>query len=74
MKRTSACQAHVAEPGQPGVRLRLYAELRQVLPPASPPECGPGHRHRRHTMRPGPAPRGGEGRTRPHVKRCHTRL
>ncbi|BAC67910.1 hypothetical protein Save01_05655 [Streptomyces avermitilis] len=34
---TSTADRTTQDPGQPGVRLRLYADLRQVLAPTSPP-------------------------------------
>ncbi|WSD21258.1 DUF6207 family protein [Streptomyces phaeochromogenes] len=52
---TSTTDTTTRDVGQPGVRLRLYVDLRQVLAQTSPAGAGVGHQH---AMRPGPPPRG----------------
>ncbi|MCX5063734.1 DUF6207 family protein [Streptomyces sp. NBC_00201] len=38
---TSTAESTTRDAGQPGVRLRMYTDLRQVLGEASPPEPAP---------------------------------
>ncbi|MFI6663179.1 DUF6207 family protein [Streptomyces sp. NPDC050523] len=38
---TSTAERTTRDPGQPGVRLRMYTDLRQVLEEASSPEPAP---------------------------------
>ncbi|MFI9248008.1 DUF6207 family protein [Streptomyces sp. NPDC053086] len=38
---TSTAERTTRDPGQPGVRLRMYTDLRQVLEEASSPESEP---------------------------------
>jgi hypothetical protein len=38
---TSTAERTTRDPGQPGVRLRMYTDLRQVLEEASPPDPEP---------------------------------
>ncbi|MCW8101731.1 DUF6207 family protein [Streptomyces tauricus] len=65
--RAATVDRPTREPGRPGVRLRMYIDLRQPLTATRPsrrwtPPC----------RRPGPPPRGGERRTRPEAHRLTT--